>query len=150
MPSYAVVSSLTFAFVFVFAVITILYVSSVFFFAFNLLFSISKSFSVNKLSDDVFALEEEVANLKAKDTSTDEAIASLSATMAETAKNIRDEFKEADDLIKESIQSHTNTYNDRITNLEALVGSNKSSLDGQISDLNSIVTSNKSSKVRSF
>ena len=98
---------------------------------------------INKLTDDLENAQEEIDALQAKDEEIDSTIADLSTSLTNTAKDIRDEFKAADDLIKDSIKSHTDTYNTRITNLETLVGSNKTSTDGQISDLTTTVTSNK-------
>ena len=98
---------------------------------------------INELSDNLTDNQEDIKALQEKDKEIDNSIADLSTTLANTAKDIRDEFKAADDLIKESIKSHTDTYNTRITNLETLVGSNKTSTDGQISDLTTTVTSNK-------
>lgn len=98
---------------------------------------------INELSDNLTDNQEDIKALQEKDKEIDNSIADLSTTLTNTAKDIRDEFKAADDLIKESIKSHTDTYNTRITNLETLVGSNKTSTDGQISDLTTTVTSNK-------
>lgn len=98
---------------------------------------------INELSDNLTDNQEDITALQEKDKEIDNSIADLSTTLSNTAKDIRDEFKAADDLIKESIKSHTDTYNTRITNLETLVGSNKTSTDGQISDLTTTVTSNK-------
>ena len=98
---------------------------------------------INELSDNLTDSQEDIKVLQEKDKEINNSIADLSTSLTDTAKDIRDEFKAADDLIKDSIKSHTDTYNTRITNLETLVGSNKTSVDGQINDLTATVTSNK-------
>ena len=101
----------------------------------------------NELTDNLTDAKNDIKALQAKDDEIDAKIDAdikqVSTNLTNTATAIRKEFKEADDAIKASITSHTETYNTRITNLEALVDSNQTSIDGQIRNLTATVTLNK-------
>lgn len=93
----------------------------------------------NRLTDDLGDAKDAIKALQEKDTEIDGSISTLSTNLVNTAKDIRSEFKEVDDAIKESIK----TCNGRIDDLNTTVGSNKSNLENSINNLTDTVNSNK-------
>lgn len=98
---------------------------------------------LNTTVDRVDALEEEVENLHKKDSEIDTAIDTVSTNLTNTAKAIRQEFADADDQIKASLKSHTDTYDTRIANIETSMKSNSETTNTRIQELDAKITANK-------
>lgn len=98
---------------------------------------------LNTTVDRVDVLEDEVENLHNKDGEIDTAINTVSTNLTNTAKAIRQEFADADDQIKASLKSHTDTYDTRIANIEASIKSNSETTDTRIQGLDAKITANK-------
>lgn len=93
----------------------------------------------NELTDNLTDAKNDIKALQAKDKTIDQNINVLSTNLTDTATAIRKEFKDADDVIKGSIE----TCNERIGDLSSTVSSNKTNLENSINNLSSTVNTNK-------